>query len=164
MVAEGRLDANGLFVADNILAKHDERYMPPQMGRRGRPPGDASDDRRSGGLAALWLAAALPRCSWRWRCGLAGGEQGRGSPTIRGVALARACSDLFAFGALIAVFLHTDLSVLLVAENSHSEKPWIYKFAGAWGNHEGSMLLWVTVLALSGAVSPCSNAGSTSAR
>lgn len=31
VVAEGRLDANGLFVADNILAKHDERYMPPQM-------------------------------------------------------------------------------------------------------------------------------------
>ena len=31
VVAEGRLDANGLFVADHILAKHDERYMPPQM-------------------------------------------------------------------------------------------------------------------------------------
>ena len=31
VVAEGRLDASGLFVADNILAKHDERYMPPQM-------------------------------------------------------------------------------------------------------------------------------------
>ena len=31
VVAEGRLEANGLFVADNILAKHDERYMPPQM-------------------------------------------------------------------------------------------------------------------------------------
>ena len=44
------------------------------------------------------------------------------------------------------------MSVLLVAENSHSQKPWIYKFAGAWGNHEGSMLLWVMVLALAGAV------------
>jgi cytochrome c-type biogenesis protein CcmE len=31
VVAEGRLDTNGLFVAENILAKHDERYMPPQM-------------------------------------------------------------------------------------------------------------------------------------
>ena len=39
----------------------------------------------------------------------------------------------------------------LVAENSHSLKPWLYKFAGAWGNHEGSMLLWVTVLAVAGA-------------
>ena len=44
------------------------------------------------------------------------------------------------------------MSVLLVAENSHSQKPWLYKFSGAWGNHEGSMLLWVTVLALAGAV------------
>jgi cytochrome c-type biogenesis protein CcmF len=41
--------------------------------------------------------------------------------------------------------------VKLVAANSHSLKPWLYKFAGAWGNHEGSMLLWVTVLAVAGA-------------
>jgi cytochrome c-type biogenesis protein CcmF len=57
----------------------------------------------------------------------------------------------FAFLALIQLFLRTDLSVKLVAANSHSLKPWLYKFAGAWGNHEGSMLLWVTVLALAGA-------------
>jgi cytochrome c-type biogenesis protein CcmF len=44
------------------------------------------------------------------------------------------------------------MSVLLVADNSHSQKPWLYKFAGTWGNHEGSMLLWVTVLAVAGAV------------
>jgi len=37
VVAEGRLDANGLFVADNILAKHDERYMPPQMAGTAKP-------------------------------------------------------------------------------------------------------------------------------
>ena len=53
---------------------------------------------------------------------------------------------------LLLVFARTDLSVALVAENSHSAKPLIYKFAGAWGNHEGSMLLWVTVLAVAGAV------------
>jgi cytochrome c-type biogenesis protein CcmF len=41
--------------------------------------------------------------------------------------------------------------VALVAKNSHSMKPWLYKFAGTWGNHEGSMLLWVTVLAVAGA-------------
>jgi cytochrome c-type biogenesis protein CcmF len=51
---------------------------------------------------------------------------------------------------LLLVFARTDLSVELVAENSHSAKPFIYKIAGAWGNHEGSMLLWVTVLGLSG--------------
>jgi cytochrome c-type biogenesis protein CcmE len=37
VVAEGRLEANGLFVADNILAKHDERYMPPQMANEASP-------------------------------------------------------------------------------------------------------------------------------
>jgi len=59
---------------------------------------------------------------------------------------------LISFGALLIVFARTDLSVALVFENSHSAKPFIYKVAGAWGNHEGSMLLWVTVLAFAGAL------------
>ncbi|HVJ72246.1 MAG TPA: heme lyase CcmF/NrfE family subunit [Sphingomicrobium sp.] len=103
------------------------------------------------GLAALWLAAALAGLQLALAFGL-GGEKGRSVSTIRGVALAQGLLTLLAFGALISVFLNSDMSVLLVAENSHSEKPWLYKFAGAWGNHEGSMLLWVAVLALSGAV------------
>ncbi|MEW6626429.1 MAG: heme lyase CcmF/NrfE family subunit, partial [Pseudomonadota bacterium] len=56
-----------------------------------------------------------------------------------------------AFAALISLFLRSDMSVLLVAMNSHSAKPWLYKFAGSWGNHEGSMLLWVTVMGVAGA-------------
>ena len=103
------------------------------------------------GLAALWLAAALSALQLAMACGL-GGEQGRDIKAVRALALAQGLLTLFSFGALIAVFLASDMSVLLVAENSHSEKPWIYKFAGAWGNHEGSMLLWVTVLAVAGAV------------
>jgi len=103
------------------------------------------------GLAALWLAAALAALQLALAFGL-GGEQGRQLRTVRAIALAQGLLTLFAFGALILLFLHSDMSVLLVAENSHSQKPWIYKFAGAWGNHEGSMLLWVTVLALAGAV------------
>ncbi len=103
------------------------------------------------GLAALWLAAALAALQLALAFGL-GGEQGRSLPTIRGITLVQGLLTLFSFGALILAFLNSDMSVLLVAENSHSEKPWLYKFAGAWGNHEGSMLLWVTVLALSGGV------------
>jgi cytochrome c-type biogenesis protein CcmF len=103
------------------------------------------------GLAALWLAAALAALQLALSVGL-GGEQGREVRTVRAVALAQGVLTLFAFGALIAVFLRSDMSVLLVASNSHSMKPWIYKFAGAWGNHEGSMLLWVMVLAVAGAV------------
>ena len=65
---------------------------------------------------------------------------------MRPVAVAQGVLAAFAFLLLIRLFLRTDLSVQLVAANSHSVKPWLYKFAGAWGNHEGSMLLWVTVL------------------
>src|SRR3954469_14168493 len=70
---------------------------------------------------------------------------------VRPVAVAQAVTVGLSFLALIQLFLRTDLSVKLVAANSHSLKPWMYKFAGAWGNHEGSMLLWVTVLAVAGA-------------
>jgi cytochrome c-type biogenesis protein CcmF len=81
-------------------------------------------------------------------------SMGRISPyasAIRPIAVVQALLVGLAFLALIQLFLRTDLSVALVAANSHSLKPWLYKFAGAWGNHEGSMLLWVTVLALAGA-------------
>jgi cytochrome c-type biogenesis protein CcmF len=76
------------------------------------------------------------------------------SPTaraVRPIAVAQAVLVALAFLALIQLFLRTDLSVALVAANSHSMKPWLYKFAGTWGNHEGSMLLWVTVLGVAGA-------------
>ena len=72
-------------------------------------------------------------------------------PSRPPVAIVQALLVGLSFLLLIQLFLRTDLSVKLVASNSHSLKPWLYKFAGAWGNHEGSMLLWVTVLALAGA-------------
>jgi cytochrome c-type biogenesis protein CcmF len=94
------------------------------------------------GLGALWLAAVLSLL--QLVLGVAGHR------AIRPVAIAQAVLAALAFIALIWLFLRTDLSVKLVADNSHSMKPWLYKFAGAWGNHEGSMLLWVTVLAVAG--------------
>ena len=56
-----------------------------------------------------------------------------------------------AFLALMHAYVTSDFSVANVVENSHSTKPLIYKMAGVWGNHEGSMLLWVLILALFGA-------------
>jgi cytochrome c-type biogenesis protein CcmF len=53
-----------------------------------------------------------------------------------------------AFGALVYAFVVSDFSVLLVADHSHTLKPLVYKISGVWGNHEGSMLLWVLVLAV----------------
>ncbi len=55
-----------------------------------------------------------------------------------------------AFAALIACHVTDDFSVLTVIENSHSTKPLLYKIVGAWGNHEGSMLLWMLVLSACG--------------
>jgi len=103
------------------------------------------------GLAALWLATALAALQLAFAVGIAG-QQGRSTQAVRAVAVAQGLATLLAFAALIMLFLRSDMSVLLVFENSHSQKPWIYKFAGTWGNHEGSMLLWVTVLAFAGAV------------
>ncbi|WP_026789395.1 heme lyase CcmF/NrfE family subunit [Pleomorphomonas oryzae] len=56
-----------------------------------------------------------------------------------------------AFSALTYAYLVSDFSLVNVVENSHSEKPLIFKISGVWGNHEGSMLLWVLILALFGA-------------
>jgi cytochrome c-type biogenesis protein CcmF len=57
----------------------------------------------------------------------------------------------FAFAALTQAFVTSDFSLRLVVLNSHTAKPMLYKVAGVWGNHEGSMLLWVLILALFGA-------------
>ena len=58
---------------------------------------------------------------------------------------------IVAFSALIWAYVTSDFSVENVWANSHSAKPLLYKISGAWGNHEGSMLLWVLILALFGA-------------
>lgn len=55
-----------------------------------------------------------------------------------------------AFGALMWCYITSDFSVLNVVQNSHTNKPMLYKIAGVWGNHEGSMLLWIFILALYG--------------
>lgn len=55
------------------------------------------------------------------------------------------------FAALTTAYVTSDFSVVNVFENSHSTMPLIYKFTSVWGNHEGSMLLWVLILALFGA-------------
>jgi cytochrome c-type biogenesis protein CcmF len=103
------------------------------------------------GLAALWLAAALSLLQLVMGVGELRGAFAA-ARAVRAIAIVHGALAGTAMVMLIWLFLRTDLSVALVAANSHSAKPFIYKFAGAWGNHEGSMLLWVTVLAASGAV------------
>ena len=77
-----------------------------------------------------------------------------GGPVALGVF---ACVAL-AFSALTYAYATSDFSVMNVVENSHSAKPFIYKLTGVWGNHEGSMLLWILILAAFGAVVALSDA------
>jgi cytochrome c-type biogenesis protein CcmF len=74
------------------------------------------------------------------------------------VAMARPAAQtqfllvLVAFLTLVQAFLASDFSVIVVLQNSHSLKPLLYKITGVWGNHEGSMVLWVLILTLFGAL------------
>ncbi len=68
----------------------------------------------------------------------------------RSTALAQLMFVASSFAALVTLHVTSDFSVVNVFENSHSLKPLIYKITGVWGNHEGSMLLWVSILALFG--------------
>jgi cytochrome c-type biogenesis protein CcmF len=70
----------------------------------------------------------------------------------RSTALTQFAFTAASFAALTWLHVTSDFSVANVFENSHSLKPMIYKITGVWGNHEGSMLLWVLILALFGAL------------
>ena len=67
-------------------------------------------------------------------------------------AIGAAFACVIAFCALVTSFIRSDFSVALVANHSHSAKPLIYKISGTWGNHEGSLLLWILILVIYGAV------------
>lgn len=55
---------------------------------------------------------------------------------------------LVSFSILVNGFMTDDFSILLVSNNSNSALPWYYKFSATWGNHEGSMLLWILMLSM----------------
>jgi len=103
------------------------------------------------GLAALWLAASMALLQLIAGLTLLRDGAGQLVSLIKPAAYVQGALSTFAFFALMWLFYDTDLSVLLVANNSHIDKPLIFKLAGTWGNHEGSMLLWVAVLSVSGA-------------
>jgi cytochrome c-type biogenesis protein CcmF len=67
-------------------------------------------------------------------------------------AVAQFCFIAIAFAALTMCYVRSDFSVVNVFENSHSAKPLVYKLSGVWGNHEGSMVLWVLILSVFGAL------------
>jgi cytochrome c-type biogenesis protein CcmF len=98
---------------------------------------------------ALALVVALIQASLP----LKGAAQGDVRLMLLGTRAAQAQFGLvaIAMGCLIYAHVTSDFSVVNVVQNSHTLKPMLYKVTGVWGNHEGSMLLWVFILALFGA-------------
>ena len=68
--------------------------------------------------------------------------------SIYNLSLFQITFTILSFFTLVAGFIISDFSMVNVYENSHTEKPLFYKVAGAWGNHEGSLLLWINILVL----------------
>jgi cytochrome c-type biogenesis protein CcmF len=98
------------------------------------------------GAFALVLALAFSVA----QTGLSAAARIRRSTTLaaagEGAAMAAFLGVAVAFGVLIHAFVVSDFSVANVAANSHTDKPMLYKVAGAWGSHEGSILLWCFAL------------------
>ena len=94
-------------------------------------------------LALALIQSSVPMLGARW-----------GDIALMNVARSTALAQFLfvaaSFTALVTLHVTSDFSVVNVFENSHSLKPLIYKITGVWGNHEGSMLLWVLILALFG--------------
>ena len=103
------------------------------------------------GLATLWIAFVLALLQFGLGAMAVSDVRDDLRRGVRAVAVVQALFVAASFWLLIMCFLRSDMSVELVAANSHSMKPWLYKFSGTWGNHEGSMLLWVAVLGVAGA-------------
>ncbi len=98
----------------------------------------------------LALAIALAQAS----VPLIGVRTGDGAlmDVARSTAVAQFACVAASFAALTAAYVTSDFSVENVAQNSHSAMPLVYKITSVWGNHEGSMLLWVLILAFFGAL------------
>ncbi len=94
------------------------------------------------GVALIQMTVPMIGAQRRWAGWMAVAEP---------AAIAQVILIGFSFAALTHAFVTSDFSLRLVVLNSHTDKPMLYKIAGVWGNHEGSMLLWVLILAVYGA-------------
>ncbi|GJL97868.1 MAG: c-type cytochrome biogenesis protein CcmF [Hyphobacterium sp.] len=95
-------------------------------------------------LLALALALSVLQMMGGWRA--SGATATLAGKVSANAAYAALVSVVIAFALLIVLFLQSDFSVAYVAGHSHVDKPLFYKIAAAWGGHEGSMLLWCSLL------------------
>ena len=103
-------------------------------------------------IGAFALCLTLSMSLAQGGLGLVSSRRASRAGALQALAQCVAAACLIAFVSLIISYVRSDFSVAVVANNSHTDKPLIYKIAGAWGNHEGSMLLWVLILSLFGAL------------
>src|SRR6266850_2247842 len=129
VVAQGQLGADGMFRASEVLAKHDENYMPPELGQ-----------------SALCLALIVALAQSFFPLLGASRQNLAWMALARPSAQAQALLVAFAFGCLTYAFVENDFSVDYVAMHSNSALPLHYRIAGVWGGHEGSLLLWALML------------------
>ncbi|HRD29263.1 MAG TPA: heme lyase CcmF/NrfE family subunit [Caulobacter sp.] len=97
-------------------------------------------------LGAFALTLALALSFAQTGLGFAGARRPVLAGAGEGAAIGAFLAVAVAFVVLVAAFVASDFSVANVAANSHTAKPLLYKVAGAWGSHEGSMLLWCLIL------------------
>jgi cytochrome c-type biogenesis protein CcmF len=104
----------------------------------------------TGEIGQLALCFALALSLVQAGAGLAGARaaNARARAVATSAALGLLVFVVLSFGALTFAFVTSDFSVLDVVQNSHTAKPLLYKITGVWGNHEGSMLLWILVLSI----------------
>ncbi|MGB0843463.1 MAG: heme lyase CcmF/NrfE family subunit [Alphaproteobacteria bacterium] len=98
------------------------------------------------GHLSLWIAFALAICGTLVPAVAAA----RGNPSqvrlTAGLTIMLFVLTLISFAVLMTGYIRSDFSLVNVATNSHTLKPLLYKISGTWGNHEGSLLLWLLVL------------------
>ena len=70
------------------------------------------------------------------------------SKNIYKLSLLQSTLTIICFFTLLSAFIISDFSITTVFQNSHTSKPLFYKIAGAWGNHEGSLLLWINIMVI----------------
>jgi len=100
------------------------------------------------------LILAMGLCLSQFMLTLVGASRGDRRMMLLGrpAAYGQLLMAVLAFAALTYAYVISDFSVAVVARNSHSLKPLMYKISGVWGNHEGSLLLWILILSLFGSL------------
>ena len=158
VVAQGQVGADGVFVAREVLAKHDENYMPPEAAealKRGAAANEKIAEfggRRHASDSRTWSTglAAGPGCGAGAGHAAAGRRGPRSAPTgWRWPGRRRRCSSCWCAGFRLpdgGLRAATTSRCSTWRRNSNSALPLQYRIAAVWGGHEGSLLLWVLML------------------